>query len=132
MSNSSMTTSGYKNGGISVAWLRANWNWNSNSYDRKFQHFFENYSLGQANLQFSLCDTQIYVRNQFDHFEELNLYFFAILKVLIFGFWRKFNILKVFKISKPSLCNTQIWRKIKFGNYRRANMQFWSFWRPWL
>ena len=78
------------------------------------------YSLGLANLQFALCDTQILCDNKFGKSRKHETATLAILEVLNFLFLEEIPHLKVLKIHNFSLWDTGILRKIKFGNFRRS------------
>ena len=87
---------------------------------------FCKYSPEQANLQFSLRDTQILFEIVVDYRRNKNT-ILVILEVLNFDFLEKIPQSKVLKIPKFSLGDTQILRAFKFCNFGRSKTANWSF-----
>ena len=89
------------------------------------KHYMSKYSPGQANLQFSLCDSQ----NQIWHFFLTNeTAILVIVEVLNFYFWTKFHIKSVKKYPKLYFMTLKCYLKSNFTLLRGQNLQFWPSW----
>ena len=79
----------------------------------------ENYSPGQTDFQFSLCETKISCEIKIGNFRRYETAILVIFEVLNFDFLENIKHLKVIQIPKFSLSDNQILREIKWDNFSR-------------